>query len=200
MSTGLVARVRDVSKGVSTLTWVGFGLVAGFLGFAAWVVAGYGLTDPGGWSGVGLTALWMLPMLALVVLAVYRPGTAIPVLAAAAVLPVAFGVWTLVDYDTAMAWEDRTGPVSLMLVLVVGLPLAVAGLSRPTAAGALLLTITVVPWVVSIVGAGDDWGRALSIGLVTLPVVAGGVLLLLAGRFWTGAGAHLRPRRPLPGH
>lgn len=198
--TGFMQRIREISRGVRTLTWVGFGLVAGLLAFAALTMAGYGLTDPGGWTGLGLTALWLVPTLALVALAVYRPDTAIRVLAVAALLPVGFGVWTLLAYDDVMAWEDRTGPVSLVLVLVVGLPLAVAGLSRPTQAGALLLTITVLPWALSVIGAGGDWARALSIGLVTVPVVAGGALMLLAGRSQDGAGAHLRPRHPLPGH
>lgn len=197
---GFTHRVRDLSRNVSTLTWVGFGLTAGFLAFAALTMAGYGLTDPGGWTGLGLTALWLVPVLALTALALYRPDTAIRVLAVAALIPVGFGVWTLLDYDAVMAWEDRTGPVSLVLLVVVGLPLAVAGLSRPAPAGALLLAITVVPWLLSVLGAGSEWGRALSIGLITVPVVAGGVLLLLAGRFRTGAGAHLGPRRPLLGH
>lgn len=197
---GFVRRVRDLAGSVPTLSWVGFIVTTGFLGFAALTIVGYVLTDPGGRTGAGVTALWVLATLALMVLAVYRPRTAIGVLAAAAILPVGFGLWTLLDYTAVMAWEDRTGPVSLVLVLVVGLPAAVAGLSRPLAAGALLLTITLAPWALAVIGAGSDWGRALSIGLVTLPVVVGGLLFVLSAHSSSDRRARLGPPRVAPGH
>jgi hypothetical protein len=163
------------------------------------MVAGYTLTDPGGWTGLGLTALWVVPTLGLAALSFYRPDTAVPVLAVASLVPLGFGVWTLVDYDGARGWEDQHGPVSLVFVLVVGLSLAVEGLSRPTPAGVMMLGITVVPLVLSMVGAGSDWGQALSIGLLAAPVVAGGVLYLIAGRSRTGSGADTGPPSLLTG-
>lgn len=175
-------RLSDLARTTSVLAWVGFGVTVAFLGLAGLMIAGYTLTDPGGWTGVGLTALWVVPALGLAVLSFYRPDTALPVLAAASLLPIGFGVWTLLDYDGARGWEDQHGPVSLVFVLAVGLPLAVEGLFRPTPAGVLMLGITVVPLVLSMIGAGSEWGQALSIGLLGAPVVAGAVLYLLAGR------------------
>jgi hypothetical protein len=138
----------------------------------------------------------VVPTLILAALAFYRPDTAIPVLALASLVPIGFGVWTLVDYDGARGWEDQTGPVGLVFVLAIGLPLAVEGLSRPTPAGLLMVGITVVPLVLSMIGAGSEWGQALSIGLIGAPVVIGGVLYLLAGRSRTSTHAHsgLAPR------
>jgi hypothetical protein len=192
-------RLSDLARTTSVLAWVAFSVTVAFLGLAGLMVAGYTLTDPGGWTGLGLTALWAVPALGLVALAFYRPDTAIPVLAVAALAPLGFGVWTLVDYDGARGWEDQHGPVSLVLVLAVGLPLAVEGLSRPTPAGLMMLGITVVPLLLSIVGAGSDWGQALSIGLLAAPVVVGGVLFVLAGRSRTGPEADTGPPRVLTG-
>ncbi len=192
-------RLSDLARTTSVLAWVGFSVTVAFLGLAGLMVAGYTLTDPGGWTGLGLTALWAIPALGLAVLSFYRPDTALPVLAVASLLPIGFGVWTLVDYDGARGWEDQHGPVSLVLILAVGLPLAVEGLSRPTDAGLLMLGITVVPLVLSMVGAGSEWGQALSIGLLSAPVVAGGVLYLLAGRSRTGSPAHSGQPRLLTG-
>jgi hypothetical protein len=192
-------RLSDLARTTSVLAWVGFAVTVAFLGLAGFMVAGYTLTDPGGWTGLGLTALWVVPTLALAALSFYRPDTAVPVLAVASLVPLGFGVWTLVDYDGARGWEDQHGPVSLVFVLVVGLSLAVEGLSRPTPAGVMMLGITVVPLVLSMVGAGSDWGQALSIGLLAAPVVAGGVLYVLAGRSRTGSGADTGPPSLLTG-
>ena len=147
-----------------------------------------------------MTALWVVPALGLAVLSFYRPDTALPVLAVAALIPIGFGVWTLLDYQGARSWEDQRGPVSLVFVVAIGLPLAVAGLSRPTRAGLLMLAITVLPLALSLLGAGSDWGQALSIGVLSAPVVAGGVMYVLAGRSPTNSHAHSGRPRLLTGH
>jgi hypothetical protein len=193
-------RLTDLMRTTPVLAWVGFGITVVFLGLAALMVAGYTLTDPGGWTGVGLTALWVVPTLGLVALSFYRPDTALAVLALATLVPIGFGVWTLVDYTGVRDWEDQTGPVGLVFVLAIGLPLAVEGLFRPTAAGLLMVAITVVPLVLSMIGAGTEWGQALSIGLISAPVLVGGVLYVLAGRSPTGAHTHDGRPRQLTGH
>lgn len=193
-------RLAEIVKTTSVLAWVGFALTVAFLGLAGLMVAGYTLTDPGGWTGLGLTALWVVPALGLTVLSFYRPDNAIPVLAVASLVPIGFGVWTLVDYEGSRGWEDQHGPVSLVFILAVGLPLAVEGLSRPTAAGSMMLGITVVPLLLSMIGAGSDWALALSIGVLSAPVVAGGVLYVLAGRSRSDAHAHSGPPRLLTRH
>jgi hypothetical protein len=193
-------RLSDIVQATPVLGWVGFAVTMAFLGFAGLMVAGYTLADPGGWTGLGLTALWVVPALALAVLAFYRPDTAVSVLAAAALAPVGFGVWTLIDYQGVRDWEDQRGPVLLVLIVAVGVPLAVEGLSRATAAGLMMLEITVVPLVLSIIGAGGQWGQALSIGLLSAPVVIGGVLFVLAGRSSARPRAHSGRPRLLTGH
>jgi hypothetical protein len=175
-------RLSELATSASALVWVGFALSMGFCALAGLIVAGETLTDPGGWTGIGLTALWLVPMIGLAALAFYRPDTAIPVLAVATLLPIGYGVWTLVDYEGARGWEDQTGPVSLVFILTIAVPLAIEGLSRPTAAGLLMVGMILLPLALSTIGAGSEWGQALSIGLIAIPVLVGGVLYLLAGR------------------
>jgi hypothetical protein len=180
---------------MSALRWAAFAVMAAFTGFVALMVVGYTATDVGGWQAVGLIALVGVPVALLCLLAWWRPEVALPVLAVASLAPVAFGVLQLVDYERWSAWEDQHGPVSLVLVVGVGAALAVLGLSRPTEAGLLMVAVVLVPLALEVVGAGAQWWRPLSIGLVLVPVLVSGSLFLLAGR--EGAGRHpaSRPSR-----
>ncbi len=167
---------------MSMLRWFGFGVMAAFAGFVGLTLVGYTVTDVGGWEAVGLVALVGVPLALLCLLAYYRPSVAVPVLAVVALAPIAFGVMFLIDFDRWTAWEDQHGPLSLILLVAVAAPLAVLGLARPTAAGSLMLAASLVPVLLSTIGAGSDWARPLSIGLVIAPVVVSAVLFLLAGR------------------
>lgn len=197
---GFRQRWTELASTTSVLVWVGFAVTVSFLGFAGFMIAGYALTDPGGWIGLGLTALWVVPALGLVALAFYRPDTAVQVLVAASLAPIGFAVWSLLDYGGARGWEDRTGPVGLVLILAVGLPLAVEGLSRPTSAGLLMVAITGLPLVLSVIGAGSEWAVAMSIGLLSAPVLIGGVLYLVAGRSRGGSTTRKEQSRAAAGH
>lgn len=177
---------------MSSLRWAGFAVMAAFSGFAALMLGGYTVVDIGGWRAVGLIAAVAVPLLCLCLLAWWRPGVAVPVLAVACLAPVAFGVLELLDWQRWSSWEDQHGPVSLVLVLLVGVALAVLGLNRPREAGVMLLAIVLVPVLLETIGAGSEWGRPLSIAVLFVPVLASGVLFLLAARQDAG-------RRPVPG-
>ena len=114
----------------TTLKWLGFAITAAFAGFCGLIVVGYTLTDVGGWKAVGLIAAVAVPLVLLCLVAYHRPSVAVPLLAVAACVPIGFGVMQLLDYQRWSDWEDQTGPVSLVLVLLVAVPLAVLGLSR----------------------------------------------------------------------
>jgi MFS family permease len=172
-------RVRAMS---TTLKWLGFAMTAAFAGFSGLIVVGYTLTDVGGWKAVGLIAAVAVPLVLLCLVAYHRPSVAAPLLGVAACVPIGFGVMQLVDYQRWSDWEDQTGPVSLVLVLLVAVPLAVLGLSRAGTAGRLLLAATVIPLLLAAIGAGPEWWRPLSIGVLLLPLVVSGVLFVLAGR------------------
>lgn len=180
---------------MSVLKWAGFAVMAAFAGFVGLILVGYTIADVGGWEAVGLVTLVGLPLGLLCLLAWFRPSLAVPVLGVAALAPITFGVMSLLDYDRWSAWEDQHGPLGLVLLIAVAAPLAVLGLSRPTAAGSLMLAAALVPVLLSTIGAGADWGRPLSIGLVIVPVVVSAVLFLLAGR----QGAHRNETASSPG-
>lgn len=184
-----VANGRQSRARASGVVLAGFVVMASYVGFVGLTVAGDTMVDPGGWKGLALTAAWLLPMLLLCVLAYFRPSVAVPVLAVAACVPVVLGALELWDYARWQAWEERTGPVSLVLALVVAAAAAVVGLSRPTAAGILMLVVAVVPVALAAIGAGADWLRPVSIGLVLAPVVASAVLFLIGGRRGVRASA-----------
>ena len=174
----LLARV----EGVDALRWSAVAVTLGFVGLVTFIVGGYAVTDPGGWAGIGGAAVVVLAILGTCLLAWYRPGVAVVVLAVAALAPVAFGVWSLVGYGAAHDWEDSHGPLSLVLVVAVCAPAGVAGLFRPRAAGYLILTVSVVPVLLAAVGAASHFYEPLSLGLLLAPLVASGVMFLLSGR------------------
>jgi hypothetical protein len=189
-------QVVTTAQGVGVVAWVGFAIGSAYLGLVVLILAGSTLTDPGGWLGIGLTAAWLLPTLALAVLALLRPSAAVPVLAILTLMPVGMGFWSLVDYQGARDWEDHNGPISLVLLIVVAAGLLLLGLALPTTAGVLLLIATVAPSVLALIGAGDNWFEPLSISLVTAPLVAAGVLYVVAGTRRPST-SNARPGRPL---
>lgn len=167
-------------EGVDALRWIASLLVLGPAGFFTLFVGGEAMADPGGWVGIGGSAAVVVFMVGLGALALFRPGVALVALAVAACAPLAFGVWSLVDYPAASTWEDTHGPISLVLVVAVCAPAAVAGLFRTRGAGYLILVVTVVPIVLATLGAASY--RPLMIGLLQLPFIISGALFLVAHR------------------
>jgi hypothetical protein len=174
----LMARV----EGVGALRWSAVTVTLGFVGLVTLFVGGSAVTDPGGWTGIGGTAVVVLAMLGLSLLAWSRPGAALAALTVAACAPVAFGLWLLVDYGAAHEWEDSHGPLSLVLVVAICAPAGVAGLFRPRAAGSFILLVSVVPLLLEAVGAASHFYVPLLVGLLLAPLVAAGVLFLWSGR------------------
>lgn len=186
----LVQRVPGAARRAAILTWAGLGIVAVYVAFAALFLIGETVGDPGGWRAVGLIAAWLVPLVGLSALAFYRPSAALPTLAVAMVAPVGLGLWAMVDFEAWRDWQDRVGPVPLVPVVVLGAALAVAGLSRTSVAGWLMVTVTVVPVVLATLGSGSQRGFALSVGLISAPVLISGLLYVWAGQLATGYDAH----------
>lgn len=181
-------------EGVDALRQSALALTLGFVSLVTLFVGGSAVTDPGGWAGIGGTAVWVLALSGLSLLALYRPGAALVVLAVAAFAPLAFGVWSLVDHGAAHDWEDSHGPLSLVLIVAICAPAGVAGLFRPRAAGYLILTVSVLPLLLEVVGAASPFYEPLLVGLLLAPLVASGILFLLSGR----QQGQPHPSAPLP--
>lgn len=183
--------------GVDALRWSALAVTLGFVGLVTLFVGGSAVTDPGGWAGIGGTAVSVLAMLGLSVLGWYRPAAALVVLAVAACAPVAYGVWSLMDYSAAYDWEDSHGPLQLVLIVAICAPAGVAGLFRPRAAGYLILAVCVAPLLLAAVGAASHFYQPLLVGLLLAPLVASGVLFLLSGR-QQGRPHHSAPLPRMP--
>lgn len=132
------------------------------------------LTDPGGITGIGMTAAWVLPMVVLGGLALLPPETGAPVLSSATVLVLGF---TVVDAVVGVVPRDDVGPVAA--ITVFALAVALAGLGA----------------FVHGVGDGPGSGALLgsSSGVVVVPVLLAGTMLWLAGLY---ADEHVRPVWP----
>lgn len=158
-----------------------FGLVGGMF------VAGYAFDDPGGWTAVGLTALWLVPLLGLSAFALLRPEPAGPVFVVVTAVVLLF---TLADSAFGIVPRDDVGPVAAVTVFALGVALAFLGLHRARLAGLLMvvaalvqLTATVI--AVAVQGGGEGPGPSAmlggSSGVVVVPLLLIGGLFLVAG-------------------
>lgn len=162
-----------------------FGVLGGLF------VAGYAFEDLGGWPAAGLTALWVVPLVALSVFALRRPGAAGRVfvwLTAAVIL------FTVADSAIGIIPRDAWGPVAAIVVFALGVALAFLGLHRPRLAGLLMVVTGAAQLAATIIGVavrqadgepggGPGLGAMLggSSGVVVLPLLVVGVLFLVAG-------------------
>jgi hypothetical protein len=160
-----------------------FGLLGGLF------VAGYAFDDPGGWPAVAMTALWVVPLVALSVFAVRSPAAAGPVFVGATAVAVLF---TLADSALGIIPRDDWGPVAAIAVFAIAVALAFLGLHRAVLAGLLLVAIglaqlaaTVMGVAIHVSGDGEGPGPGAmlggSSGVVILPILLVGLLFLFAG-------------------
>jgi hypothetical protein len=158
-----------------------FGLLGGMF------VAGYAFEDLGGWAAVGLTALWLVPLVALSAFALVRPEPAAPVLVG---VTGAVALFSLADSAFGIVPRDAWGPVAAIAVFAAAVALAFLGLHRARLAGLLMVVLAVVQLAatmlgVAVHGAGEGPGPGAllggSSGVVVVPVLVVGALFLLAG-------------------
>lgn len=145
--------------------------------FIGLFVVGETFADPGGWRAAGLTALWLLPMMALSVLAWYRPAWATIPLAILTAGTIALAIWFAADPAGWREFMDRTGPVRALVTFAITLPIGLLGWRKPLTGGVMLLVLGLAPVTVSLIGSG--FGAASLIAVSTPPVITG-VLYLLA--------------------
>src|SRR5512139_349132 len=171
----------------SVLRYVAFTFMALFGLLGGLFVAGYAFEDPGGWAAVGMTALWVVPVVGMSVLALLRPEAAAPVFVAATAL---VAVFTFADSAFGIIPRDDVGPVAAITVFALVVALAFLGLRRPGLAGLLMIVAALSQLVATVVGVavhdggeGPGMGAMLggSSGVVVLPALIVGALFLIAG-------------------
>ncbi len=132
--------------------------------------------NPGGWRAAGLTALWLLPMAALSVLAWYRPGWATVPLAILTTGTIALAIWFAADPEGWRAFTDRTGPVRALATFAITLPIGLLGWRKPLTGGVMLLVLGLAPVLVGLTGSG--FGVSSLIAVSTPPALTGALYLL----------------------
>jgi hypothetical protein len=149
---------------------------------AAIFIAGETFDDPGGWKAVLLVSAWVIPLLALSLLALLWPDLATKVLVGAVIVVGAFAV---VDSFTGFIDRDVWGPVDTIALFAVAVPCGLLGARRASAAGWLLLTGFAVQMLVSFGRMGEGAGEGLrstlggSAGALVFPLLAMGLLFLV---------------------
>lgn len=155
-------------------------VLTALIGFVATAfVVGETFDDPGGMTAVGLSAAWVVPMLALVLLVLWRPDLATWLLPA---LTAVVAVFVLLDASLGLVPRD-VGPLDGLLVLVLAVPTGLLGWRRPRLAGFSLVAMSVLLLVASaLTRTGAPLTAILggSSGVLVLPLLLVGGLLVLA--------------------
>lgn len=160
---------------------VAFYVLNGFAVLATLFISGYAFEDPGGWQAAGLTAAWVVPMIAIVLLAWRYPKVMrIP-------LVVLAGISVIVSASQAVwleQWKDflnRVGPVEAIasFVVVMGLN-AYARYHDELLGGALMFAVAVTPIAALYFGTGMQRGiLGGSTSALMLPGVIAGAAYII---------------------
>lgn len=164
-----------------TLKRAGFGVMAFFTAFFGLFIIGETFTDPGGWTALGLVAAWTVPLSALAAVAWYRPGCAARLFALLTVAVIGVNAWFAVNPQGWRVFEDRHGPIRMLVSFVLAAALAVLGLRRTAVAGVLLLVLGLVPVMVSSLGG--------ALGFASLTVVSSAPFVTAVLYLWSAASA-----------
>ncbi|MFN8078218.1 MAG: hypothetical protein U0Q19_01515 [Kineosporiaceae bacterium] len=181
------AIARGDLRGARILRRVTLGMTAVFSLVAVTVLVAEAMADPGGWTGVGLSASWLAPSVVLALLAWRHPDAEAPVLTAATAGLVVLAAWAVVPSGGWAEAEDTYGPVRVACIVAATGVLAFYGWRRPRLAGELLLLVAVTPVVglvlgaviAALLGVGDiTWRVPVSLAAVTMPAAVLGLMHL----------------------
>ena len=176
----------DPRVGIAAQPWVAVALVIGAVVSAALAlfVGGEILSDPGGVQGLAWVAAWLLPPLVLSALALRWPDTAYLLLVAVVGLACVVSVGGVVWAQALWEFEDAHGPVNLLVLVAVLIPLIALGRSLPWEAGWLMVVALAVPLALQAVSLGivGEWSVIPVLVLVAAPYAVVAVLLIVGGR------------------
>ena len=180
------ARHGNPVRRARILRRTGFTLMVLNVAFFGTFLTGDTFSDPGGWRAIGLIAIWLIPMVALGLLAWLYPDRTGWLLAAVVAVVIGLSIWFAIDPAAWRAVENRNGPIRAVIVFVVSAILALWGLRRTMRAGVLLVIVGFLPILLSSFGRG---------GIASVAVA--GTVPFLTGVLYVAAG-YLDRRQPPP--
>lgn len=177
-----------MSGAARVLRLVGMGIMAVFGLLATAFVVGSAMQDPGGAAGAALAGAYLVPLAVLVAVALAWPQVGTWVLGVAALGVVGLYAWFALDSEWWREVMDDRGPIVTVAGIVVAVSLGALGVHRARVAGALLVALGalcyLVPLALSRSGGAEAGGGGpslmVSAGIVVVPSVLAGLLLLLS--------------------
>jgi hypothetical protein len=180
----VMTREKDPQQRATALQRAGAAVMAVFTVLAGVFIAGYALQDPGGNTGLLITAAWVLPMLILAVAAWFWPAPTAPLLLALTASFIAACVWLAFDPAALREFISENGPVIAVSVVALSFPAAVLGLKRAALAGWMLVALGALPLLITVIGRS---GPVASLAAASVVPLIAGIAYLVSARMAHGS-------------
>jgi hypothetical protein len=171
-------------------------LASMYAAFSGLFAVGETFADPGGWVAVGATAAWLIPLVALSLMAWHRPRRAATALGALLLALGGLYLWSVVAPQAWTTFEDSSGPIRALIAVTLALPMAALGWRQPRVAGVMLIALPALPTVMLLISVARGLGaEGWPMVIVTAPAGIIGALYLMVGSLHPTPGrlAHSGP-------
>lgn len=179
-----MTREKTPQQRATALQRAGAAVMAVFTVLGGIFIAGYALQDPGGNTGLLITAAWVLPMLILAVAAWFWPAPTAPLLLALTASFIAACVWLAFDPAALRSFISENGPVIAVSVIALSFPAAVLGLKRTALAGWMLVALGALPLLITVIGRS---GPVASLAAASVVPLIAGISYLVSARMAGGS-------------
>ena len=180
----VMTREKRPQQRATALQRAGAAVMAVFTVLGGTFIAGNALQDPGGTTGLLITATWVVPMLILAVSAWFWPAPTAPLLLALTASFIAACVWLAFDPTALRAFISENGPVIAVSVVALSFPAAVLGLKRTALAGWMLVALGALPLLITFIGRS---GPVASLAAASVVPLIAGIAYLVSVRMASGS-------------
>ena len=180
----VMTREQQPQQRATALQRAGAAVMAVFTVLGGTFIAANALQDPGGNTGLLITATWVVPMLILAVSAWFWPAPTAPLLLALTASFIAACVWLAFDPTALRAFISENGPVIAVSVVALSFPAAVLGLKRTALAGWILVALGALPLLITFIGRS---GPVASLAAASVVPLIAGIAYLVSVRMASGS-------------
>lgn len=180
----VMTREQQPQQRATALQRAGAAVMAVFTVLGGAFIAGNALQDPGGNTGLLITATWVVPMLILAVAAWFWPAPTAPLLLALTASFIAACVWLAFDPAALREFISENGPVIAVSVVALSFPAAVLGLKRTALAGWILVALGALPLLITFIGRS---GPVASLAAASVVPLIAGIAYLVSVRMASGS-------------